>query len=197
MASRSTPTISPSDTAKTAVKALIGQKLLEQEVKKYDDKVDEAQVDKYIEQLRMDKHMSDAQFRAQLQASGMSYDDLRKHARLELEKAMMIEQEVRDKINVPDAEIQAYYDAHKADFTIDKGAPPARADSDRDAGQRDARSKWPPRRRRPSRFAHARSKGDDFGDLAQRIFRRRFQVQRRRARMVRARRHHRSDPGRD
>ncbi len=109
-----------SDTARTAVKALIGQKLLEQEVKKYDDKVDEAQVDKYIEQLRMDKHMSDAEFRAQLQASGMSYDDLRKHARLDLEKAMMVEQEVRAKINIPEADIQAYYDAHKADFTITK-----------------------------------------------------------------------------
>jgi len=30
------------------VKALIGEKLLEQEVKKYDDKIDDAQVDKYI-----------------------------------------------------------------------------------------------------------------------------------------------------
>src|SRR6202046_1419715 len=77
-----------SDAAKTAVKALIGEKLLEQEVKKYDDKVDEAQVDKYIAQLRMDKHMSDAEFRAQLQASGMTYDELRKRARLDLEKAM-------------------------------------------------------------------------------------------------------------
>ena len=37
-----------SDTAKIAVKALIGEKLLEQEVKKYDDKVDDAQIDKYI-----------------------------------------------------------------------------------------------------------------------------------------------------
>ena len=106
-----------SDTAKTAVKALIGEKLLEQEVKKYDDKVDEAQVDKYIAQLRMDKHMSDAEFRAQLQASGMSYDELRKRARLDLEKAMMIEQEVRAKINVPDADIQAFYVAHKEDFS--------------------------------------------------------------------------------
>ena len=109
-----------SDAAKTAVKALIGEKLLEQEVKKYDDKVDEAQVDKYIAQLRMDKHMSDEQFRAQLQASGMSYDELRKRARMDLEKAMMIEQEVRAKINVPDSEIKAAYDAHKEDFTITK-----------------------------------------------------------------------------
>ncbi|MGH7923697.1 MAG: foldase protein PrsA [Candidatus Binatus sp.] len=109
-----------SDTAKTAVKALIGEKLLEQEVKKYEDKVDEAQVDKYITQLRTDRHMSDAEFRAQLQASGISYDDLRKHARLDLEKAMMIEQEVRSKITVPDADVKAYYDAHQEDFTITK-----------------------------------------------------------------------------
>jgi peptidyl-prolyl cis-trans isomerase SurA len=109
-----------SDTAKTAVKALIGEKLLEQEVKKYDEKVDDEQVDKYITQLRLDKHMSDAEFRAQLQASGMSYDELRKRARLDLEKAMMIEAEVRAKINVPDADVKAFYDAHKEDFTIAK-----------------------------------------------------------------------------
>ncbi|WP_331962925.1 peptidylprolyl isomerase [Candidatus Binatus sp.] len=109
-----------SDAAKAAVKALIGEKLLEQEVKKYDDKVDDAQIDKYIQQLRQDKHLSDAEFRAQLQASGMSYDELRKRARLDIEKAMMIEQEVRAKIDVSDAEIKAYYDAHKEDFTITK-----------------------------------------------------------------------------
>ena len=109
-----------SESAKTAVKALIGEKLLEQEVKKYDDKIDEAQIDKYITQLRVDRHLSDAQFRAQLQASGISYDELRKRARLDLEKAMMIEQEVRAKIEVPDADIKAYYDSHKADFTISK-----------------------------------------------------------------------------
>jgi peptidyl-prolyl cis-trans isomerase SurA len=109
-----------SDSAKTAVKALIGEKLLEQEVKKYDDKVDEEQVDKYIMRLRMDKHMSDAEFRAQLQASGMSYDDLRKRARLDIEKAMMIEQEVRAKISVPDSDVKAYYDSHQQDFTIAK-----------------------------------------------------------------------------
>jgi len=70
--------------------------------------------------LRQDKHMSDAEFRAQLQASGMSYDELRKRARLDIGKAMMIEEEVRAKIDVPDAEIKAYYDAHKEDFTITK-----------------------------------------------------------------------------
>jgi len=154
-----------SDAAKTAVKALIGEKLLEQEVKKYDDKVDDAQVDKYITQLREDKHLSEADFRAQLQASGMSYDDLRKHARMDLEKAMMIEQEVRAKIEVPDADIKAFYDAHKADFTIDKerlrlaqiliALPPNPTPAQVAAAQKKAE------------MIRARAaKGDDFNDLA-------------------------------
>jgi parvulin-like peptidyl-prolyl isomerase len=160
-----TDNFADSETAKTAVKALIGEKLLEQEVKKYDDKIDEEQVDKYINQLRQDKHMSDAEFRAQLQASGMSYDDLRKRARAELEKAMMIEQEVRAKINVPDSAIKAFYDAHKADFTITKerlklaqiliALPPNPTAAQVAAAQKKAAA------------VRARAlKGDDFGDLA-------------------------------
>ncbi len=154
-----------SDAAKTAVKALIGEKLLEQEVKKYDDKVDDAQVDKYIAQLRMDKHMSDEEFRAQLQASGMSYDELRKRARLDLEKAMMIEQEVRAKINVPDAAVKAFYDAHQQDFTITKerlrlsqiliALPANPTPAQVTAAQKKAAT-----------IRARAAKGDDFGDLA-------------------------------
>ena len=154
-----------SDAAKVAVKALIGQKLLEQEVKKYDDKVDDAQIDKYILQLRQDKHMSDAEFRAQLRASGISYDELRKRARLDIEKAMMIEQEVRAKIDVPEADIKAYYDAHKEDFTITKerlklaqiliALPPNPTAAQVSAAQKKA-----------DMIRARAAKGDDFGDLA-------------------------------
>jgi parvulin-like peptidyl-prolyl isomerase len=154
-----------SDAAKVAVKALIGEKLLEQEVKKYDDKVDDAQIDKYIQQLRQDKHMSDAEFRTQLQASGISYDDLRKRARLDIEKAMMIEQEVRAKIDVPDADIKAYYDTHKEDFTITKerlklaqiliALPPNPTAAQLSAAQKKA-----------DMIRARAAKGGDFGDLA-------------------------------
>ena len=154
-----------SDAAKAAVKALIGEKLLEQEVKKYDDKVDDAQIDKYIQQLRQDKHMSDAEFRAQLQASGISYDELRKRARIDIERAMMIEQEVRAKIDVPEADIKAYYDAHKEDFTITKerlklaqiliALPPNPTAAQVSAAQKKA-----------DMIRARAAKGDDFGELA-------------------------------
>ena len=154
-----------SDTAKLAVKELIGEKLLEQEMKKYDDKVDEAQIDRFIQQLRQDKHMSDAEFRAQLQASGISYDQVRKRARLEIEKAMMIDQEVRGKIDVSNADIKAYYDTHKEDFTITKerlklaqiliAIPPKPTAAQVSAAEKKA-----------DMIRARAAKGDDFGDLA-------------------------------
>jgi parvulin-like peptidyl-prolyl isomerase len=154
-----------SQTAKDSVKALIGEKLLEQEVKKYEDKVDEGQVDKYIDQLRADKHLTDEQFRQELKAAGMSYDELRKRARMDLEKAMMIQQQVREKIDVPDADIKAAYDAHKADFTVAKerlklaqiliAVPP------------NASAKQVAEAQKKAEMVRARAaKGEDFNDLA-------------------------------
>lgn len=154
-----------SDTAKEVTKALIGQKLLEQEVKKYEDKVDEAQVEKYIQDLRQEKHMTDAQFRQQLQASGMSYDELRQHARQDLEKMMMIQEEVRSKINVSNAEVEQAYKDHQADFRIEKErlklaqilvATPANA-----TPQQVAQAE-----KKAEQVRARAAKGEDFNDLA-------------------------------
>ncbi|HEY6420902.1 MAG TPA: peptidylprolyl isomerase [Candidatus Binataceae bacterium] len=107
-------------TPDVALKSLVIEKLLEQETKKYEDRIDEGQVDKYIEQLRHERNMTDAQFRQQLTQNGMSYDDFRKKARTELEKMEMIQTQVREKVNIPQSDIQVYYDGHKNEFTIDK-----------------------------------------------------------------------------
>ena len=106
------------DEAKAALKALISQKLVEKELQRYADKVNEEQVDSYMEMVRRDKHLTPEQFKAALAQSGMSMDDFRKHARQEIEKEMMFKQQVRDKVDITQADLQTYYDAHKADFTV-------------------------------------------------------------------------------
>ena len=110
--------IANNEDAKAALKALISQKLLEKEIQQYSSKVDEEQVDNYMDVVRRDRHMSEEQFKAALAQSGMSMDDFRKHAREELEKEVMLRQQVRQRVDISDADIQAYYDAHKADFTV-------------------------------------------------------------------------------
>ncbi|MGH7950020.1 MAG: peptidylprolyl isomerase [Candidatus Binataceae bacterium] len=103
---------------KAALKGIITQKMLESEVNQYTDRVEESHVDRYIEELRKDKNLTDGQLRAEVQRSGMSYDEFRRHARLELEKMMMLDQEVRQKVAVAPEDIKAYYESHPDEFTV-------------------------------------------------------------------------------
>ncbi|MGH7782035.1 MAG: peptidylprolyl isomerase [Candidatus Binataceae bacterium] len=106
--------------AKLMLKELIAAKLFQSEAQQYASKIDDTQVDNYIDQLRHDRHMTPDQMKAAIAQSGMSMQDFRKHARDELEKAMMIQQQVRDRVNLSDSDIQTYYDQHKSDYTISK-----------------------------------------------------------------------------
>ena len=105
---------------KEGLKGLIAQKLLADEVKKYDDKVEDSQVDKYIVDVEEERNITDQQLRQSLMQNGISYDDFRKQAKIELEKAMMLNEELRQRVTIPAEQIQAYYDAHQDEFTVKK-----------------------------------------------------------------------------
>jgi peptidyl-prolyl cis-trans isomerase SurA len=105
---------------KAVLKGVISQHLLESEVKKYKDRVDERQVDEYIASFEKSNGLTDAQLRSQLRTQGHTYDEFRKHARLELQKMIMIQKEVRQKVNISPDEVKAYYDAHPQEFTVGK-----------------------------------------------------------------------------
>jgi peptidyl-prolyl cis-trans isomerase SurA len=112
------PTDLDAPETKAVLKGAITERLLDSEVKKYQDRIDENQVDEYIASFEQNAGINDAQLRAQLQAQGHTYEEFRKHARHELEQMMMIDKEVRDKINISSDEIKAYYDAHPEEFTV-------------------------------------------------------------------------------
>jgi parvulin-like peptidyl-prolyl isomerase len=107
----------PPDAA-AALKQLITLKMLDDETKKYADKVDDAHVDQYIQTLEQQNHITDTQLRAQLQAQGLSYDQFRSNVRRQIEVLTMIDREIRQKIVVSQAQIAAYYKDHQSDFTI-------------------------------------------------------------------------------
>src|SRR5215472_11886325 len=64
----------------STLKQLIAQQLLDEESQKYADRVDEADVDRFIQQIEQRNHLTDAQLRTQLQADGTSYEAFRKNA---------------------------------------------------------------------------------------------------------------------
>ena len=106
------------ETFKEGLKGMIAQKLLAVEVSKYDDKIDEPQIDRYIVEVEQDRNISDQQLKQSLMQNGVSWDDFRKQAKTELAKAMMLNDELRQRVVIPPEEIQAYYDAHRDEFTV-------------------------------------------------------------------------------
>ncbi|HVB82946.1 MAG TPA: peptidylprolyl isomerase [Candidatus Binataceae bacterium] len=104
----------------SVLKGVISAHLLESEVKKYRDRVDERQVDEYIANFERSNGLTDQQLRAQLQSQGHNYKEFRQHARLELQKMIMIQKEVRQKVNISPEEVKAYYDAHPQEFSVGK-----------------------------------------------------------------------------
>jgi peptidyl-prolyl cis-trans isomerase SurA len=103
----------PSD----VLKALITQRMLEQEALKYSDKVDDADVDRFVANMEQQQHITDEQLRAQLQQHGMSYPEFRASMRKQVMAMTMIDREVRQKVVIPESEIQDYYKTNRDEFT--------------------------------------------------------------------------------
>jgi peptidyl-prolyl cis-trans isomerase SurA len=108
------------DNPQGALKNAIEQKLLEQEATKYASKVDEDEVDRYIANIEAQNHVTDEQLRAQLQQQNISYDEFRAKIRKQVEAMTMIDREVRQKIVIPEEEIQIYYKNNPDEFTTTK-----------------------------------------------------------------------------
>lgn len=107
----------PSSDPEVALKNAIAQRLLEQEADKYASKVDDDEIDRYIRNLEQQNHLTDDQLRAQLRGQNMSYDDFRAKIRKQVEAMTMIDQEVRQKIVIPEDQIEIYYKNNPNEFT--------------------------------------------------------------------------------
>lgn len=104
----------------------------------------------------------------QLKQRNMTSDDLKTVIRRQLTESKLINKEVESKINVTDAEITAYYNAHKADFNL--------IEPRYELSQILVSGNPPQQPRRPPNDAEARKEietirgrllnGEDFGTLA-------------------------------
>ena len=108
------------ETVRQTLKGLITQKMMEQELKNYADRATDEQVDRYIDKLREKSNLSEEEFKNQVMHQGITWEEFRKRAKTEIEKMSMLDAEVRQKVNIPPEQIQAYYDAHKDEFRVDK-----------------------------------------------------------------------------
>ena len=106
------------DNPQGALKTAIEQKLLEQEAHNTRPRSDDDEVDRYITESRDSKTTSPTNNCASsLQTQNLSYDDFRAKIRKQVEAMTMIDHEVRQKIVIPEAEIENYYKNNPDEFT--------------------------------------------------------------------------------
>jgi peptidyl-prolyl cis-trans isomerase SurA len=106
------------DAQQKILEMLIDEKIAKAKIKELGIKVSEKQVDSYLEKLKRDNQWTQEDLVAMLQKEGLSYERYRERVKNDIERAQLIEYEVRSKIIIRDEAIQKYYEEHKGTFGV-------------------------------------------------------------------------------
>jgi peptidyl-prolyl cis-trans isomerase SurA len=97
---------------------LIDEKLAQAKIKELRIHVSDKQVDSYLDKLKRDNQWTQEDLVARLKKEGLSYEKYKERLKREIERAQLIEEEVRSKIIIRDESIQKYYEDHKGSFGV-------------------------------------------------------------------------------
>jgi parvulin-like peptidyl-prolyl isomerase len=100
------------------LEALITEKLLEKEVKAQGIAAREEEIDRYIAQIRERNGMDPERFERALEAQGMTLARYRIKVKGEIERAQLVNREIRQRVNVSPEEIRRHYDGHREDYAV-------------------------------------------------------------------------------
>jgi peptidyl-prolyl cis-trans isomerase SurA len=95
---------------------LVNERLAAREITRLKISVTAAEVDNVIKSIMDDNKLTPAQLDAELGKEGQTLEDFRKRIREDLERARLIDREVRSKTVITDAQIEAYYQANREEF---------------------------------------------------------------------------------
>jgi peptidyl-prolyl cis-trans isomerase SurA len=103
------------------LETLITQHIIDKEFADLGLSVNEQDVDRYIEGIRQRNNLTEDQLAAALAQQGIPMDQYRKQIRDELQRAQLINREIRGKVNVTPEEVERYYEANKKDYETVEG----------------------------------------------------------------------------
>jgi peptidyl-prolyl cis-trans isomerase SurA len=117
--SRSFPTgdlnkINPSD--REVLEQFITEKLVESEVREAGIKISDEEVDQYIEQVKKSNRLSDEDLKTALSREGQTLESYKASVKSELEKAELINRQVRKKVNITNDDVERYYKANAKNY---------------------------------------------------------------------------------
>jgi peptidyl-prolyl cis-trans isomerase SurA len=92
---------------------MIDDTLTDQQVKRFNIQIDDEEVDQTIARIRDVNRMSEEELRRQLDMAGTSYADYRQQIKDRMLRGRLLNWEVKSKIVVTDADVEAYYNANR------------------------------------------------------------------------------------
>ncbi len=95
---------------------LILEKIMQKQVQSQGLTATEAQIDSYIKSIRERNNLSDEQLREALTQQGLTWEQYRAQVKADIERANLINREIRAKVNVSPEEIERYYKAHLDEY---------------------------------------------------------------------------------
>jgi peptidyl-prolyl cis-trans isomerase SurA len=98
--------------------ALITDKLLDQEIKAQGISAKDDEIDRYVKEVQARNGMDDATFARALSTKGITVEAYRVKVKREIEKAQLVNREIRQRVNVSPEEIHRYYEAHRDEYAI-------------------------------------------------------------------------------
>ena len=112
------PSVEESDILRLNVlQKMIQSEILQQRAAKLNLTASDEDVNAKLTEIKA-QFTTEEQFTDQLKQRNMTLDDLKRDIRRQLTETKLINKEIESKINITDAEISAFYAAHKADFDL-------------------------------------------------------------------------------
>jgi peptidyl-prolyl cis-trans isomerase SurA len=96
--------------------ALITKRLIEKEVEAKGLSIGDAEVDRYIGNIRDRNQLTDEQLAAAVAQQGLTMEAYRTQVREELLRAQLLSREISGKVNVTPEEVKRYYEANRDEF---------------------------------------------------------------------------------
>lgn len=97
--------------------ALITDKVIEKEASDKGIIVKDEDINHYVDGIKERNHLTDEQLQEALAAQGLTKEAYRTQVREEIQKAQLINREIRGKVNVTPEEVERYYKAHLAEYS--------------------------------------------------------------------------------
>jgi peptidyl-prolyl cis-trans isomerase SurA len=98
------------------INQMVDQKLTDQEVKKYGIFIDDAEIQKTIENIKQKNALTDEEMRRDLAREGLTLDSFKKDIREQMLRARLLNVAVRSKIVITREDARAYFDSHPEEF---------------------------------------------------------------------------------